>query len=106
MVDFLDRALEGEVFLLRENCFGKRTIHRTGAIDLRVIKEAVAAVAIVFPAGVVEDRVKTNAFDGNARLDRREHFLADVIEPRYAGVIFSAGFGDEYRTAVAFPNLH
>ena len=70
-----------------------------------VVPEAVEAVAVVVPAGVVDDRVEANSLHRHAQLDRRGDLAADVVQPLGPRLAFGPRLGDEQRPAVAFVDL-
>ena len=57
-----------------------------------VIEKAVITVAVVFPARVIQDRVKADSVDRQTAIDCREYFIADQVEPLCACAVFRTGF--------------
>src|SRR5689334_7863896 len=62
-------------------------------------------MAIVVPTWMIEDRIKTDAVNGEAGVMCGDNFLADVVEPFRSREIFGSSFRDEDRPVVAVPNF-
>src|SRR5690606_35118454 len=62
-------------------------------------------MAIIHPAGVIQDGVVTDAFDGNGALQGQLDLFADVAEPGGPAPDFVACFGDTKRSLIALVNL-
>src|ERR1043165_2407043 len=84
---------------------GERRVDLATPVFIRIIPEGVVTVAIVLPAGMVQDRIKTNAMHRNTILDCRLHFAADIAQPAGADPVFGARFGDTDRPMVAGINF-
>ena len=56
---------------------------------------------IVIPAGMIEDRVETDAVHGETQLRGLSHFAGYIGEPRWTRFVLCPGFRDEERTFVA-----
>ena len=70
--------------------------------ERRAGEQAVGAVAIVVPAGMVEDRVEAHALDRHAERDRGVCTSRRIMrEPGGRALALDAGLGDEDRAAVA-----
>jgi hypothetical protein len=74
----------------------------TTAVLLRLhLKLAVGAVAIVIPAGMVEERIEANSLDRNATPERLAQLSADGAQPGRAQVTLDAGPGQKDQAVVA-----
>ncbi len=70
-----------------------------------VVKQAVTAMPVIFPAGVIDDRVKAETVDGNVELVSGYDFVTDVVEPVCASVALGSSFRDEKRPSITIPDL-
>ena len=52
-------------------------------------------MALILPAGMIHDRIKANAFDGNPGFKRSDYFINYVAKPLRPAVIFDPGFRDK-----------
>ena len=57
-------------------------------------------MAIIDPARVIHDRVKTDAFDRNSSAKCCNDFIHHIAEPFRPAVVFDAGFSHKYRFTV------
>ncbi|MEO7859181.1 MAG: hypothetical protein ABIU05_01855 [Nitrospirales bacterium] len=80
---------------------GQRYIHFTGPIRARIVPKRVLAMAIVVPARMIKNGIKTKAVHGHTGFHGMLYFRVDVSKP--GGTVFALGarFGNEHRTAVA-----
>src|SRR4051812_30607031 len=84
---------------------GERLVYRALARLVGVVPEAVVAVAVVFPAGVVQDRVQTDALDRHSGPQRLLDLLADIPQPGRPEFVLDPGLSDEERAPVPFVRL-
>jgi hypothetical protein len=73
--------------------------------SIRIIPEAVAAMALVEPTGMIDDRIEAYAVNVDPVAGRSRVFLHDVIKPSCTGVVLSARLCDEERQSVSFADL-
>src|SRR5689334_7997121 len=60
---------------------------------------------IVIPAGMIEDRVETDAVNRNPRIMGSNNFIADIFEPLRSAVIFGAGFREKNGPVITIPDF-
>ena len=87
--------------MLKGKFGGKWFIDGAFAVAVRIVPETVVAMAVIVPARMVDDWVKTNTFDGDAHFLRTPHFIANIREPFGARIAFRAGLGKEKRAMIA-----
>jgi hypothetical protein len=64
--------------LLAFQLISERLVDRTGTIFGSVIPEAVAAMPVIGPSGVIQNRIEANAFHGDAEPLGGAHFRGDI----------------------------
>jgi hypothetical protein len=57
-------------------------------------------MAVIFPTGMIKDRIQTDAVDRNAVLDRDQCFVANVIEPGVRSIVLGSRLSDEERASI------
>src|SRR5262249_27862269 len=72
---------------------------------VRVIPEGIVTVPAVEPAGMIQNRVETNAVNWNSTGNCRANFAANVAKPALAVAIFSSGFRNERRAMITLENF-
>jgi len=77
-------------------------VDRTRAVGLCIVPQAVAAVAVIVPAGVIQDWIKTYSVKGHAGFNSGPRFRGDIRSPAGTSIVFGAGFRNEHRTPIAF----
>src|SRR5207248_8211016 len=60
---------------------------------------------IVVPAGMIEDRIETDAVNGNPRIMGNNNFIADIVEPLRSAEIFGTGFRDKNGPVITIPDF-
>ena len=74
-------------------------------VFVRIVEKRVVTVPIVHPARVIEDRIQTETLDGHAVAVRSYNFVANIVEPARALIIFCPGLRYEHRAFISFPNF-
>src|SRR5262245_41950474 len=61
-------------------------------------------MAVVHPAGMIDDRIKANSVDRDVDMESGIYLLTNVAEPFAAWTALNTGFGNE--NGVAIPRKH
>src|SRR5579862_2509419 len=62
-------------------------------------------MTIVHPAGMIQNRIKTNPVNRHSTRDGRLGFLADITKPARARAVFRPGFRNEDWPMIALKNF-
>src|SRR6186997_2420500 len=85
---------------------GEGTTNWAPSLPVSVIPKAVAAMAIVRPARMIEDRIEAYSVQGHARRYGDAGLLSNVPQPPRALAQLRPRLGDQHRAAVSLVNFH
>src|SRR5215207_3957702 len=84
---------------------GERLVQLPVALPVGIPPETAAAVAVVVPARIVENRIQADPLDRHALPPRLPHLLGEPAQPAGARLVLGAGLGHHQRPAVTLPGL-
>ena len=73
----------------------------TLAVGLCIVPHAVAAVAVIIPAGMIQDGIKAYSVKGHAGINGGTRFRGNIGSPAGTRIVFGTGLRNEHRTQVA-----
>src|SRR2546421_6941438 len=72
------------------------------AFVVSIIPQPVVAMPLIQPTRMIDDWIKTNAFELDALLGGRQRLAAYITQPTRPPIILDSSFGDKERPAIAF----
>ena len=77
------------------------SINFSFAALIGIVPKSIVTMTIINPTRMVQDRIEAHTVQRDALPDGGAGFFANIAKPGAADLVFGAGFGNAYRTAVA-----
>src|SRR2546426_480306 len=100
---YLQPALEDPLFPFQ--LCRQRSINLPSPAFVRIIPKPIVAMPIIYPPGMIQDRVKTNPMHWGALFNSRPNFSANITQPPRTHAILGARLGHKERPMIAFVYL-